>query len=243
MTPVFLLLGAFGLLAWLESRHSSMSGAGAITTGRITGGPGGGLGSAGADYATGEKFGLQAVSAIPLVGPILAQQAGKIIGMITQHHVQALAAEGKALNDATPRAMQTFALIVQAAAQGQITTFSQALQLVQNTVDLWYGEVRAIQRGVWHYRGYNSLASFLNSDFAVTYAHFPERVPPDPFDDQTPNPCNGACSLGHYFLERRAAIVLQAVNEILAGKHGRLVLSQVPPHATQQGFPPQSVTY
>ncbi len=242
MIPIFLLVGGIALFAVLEKRHAT--GSGAITRGNIvTGDPGGGLGSAGADYAKGEQLGLKAVTAIPVVGPMLAQLGHDIMGMISQHHKQALAAEGKALNDATPRMIQTFALIAQAAAQGQITDFTQATQLVDRTIGLWYGEVRPIQRGNWPYRGYRDIGSFLNSDFARTYAQFPERVPPDPFDDRTPGTCNAACSMGHYFAERNGAIVLQTVNDILHGGHGTMILPNIPAHATQQGYPQTSVTY
>jgi hypothetical protein len=140
--------------------------------------------------------------------------------------------------------MQTFILIVQAAMNGEVTDFSNAQGLVQQTIDLWYGEVKPVQKGIWHYRGYQNLRSFIGSPFAVTYAQHPEQVPPDPFDDKAgPNPCNGACSLGHFFLERRGAVVLQVVNDILLGNHGVMVLSAVPAHETQQGYPAQSLAY
>lgn len=189
------------------------------------------------------KTGGELAKAVPIVGSIVGIGLS-VYAMISQHHKAALANEGKALNDATPRAMETFVLIVQATIKREITTLAQAQSLVQQTIDLWYGEVKPIQRGVWHYRGLQSINSFIDSSFAVTYAQHPEQVPPDPFDDRNaPNPCNGACSMGHFFLERRGAIVLQVVSDILAGRHGVMVLAAIPAHETQQGYPQVSVTY
>lgn len=189
------------------------------------------------------KAGGEFAKAVPIVGSIIGIGLS-VYSMISQHHKAALAAEGKALNDATPRAMETFVLIVQATVRHEITSFAQAQSLVQQTIDLWYGEVQPVQRGVWHYRGYQNLSQFIGSNFAVTFAQHPEVIPPDPFDDKAgPNPCNGACSLGHFFLERRGATVLQVVSDILAGRHGAMVLAAVPPHETQQGYPQTQVTY
>lgn len=189
------------------------------------------------------KAGGEFAKAVPIVGSIIGIGLS-VYSMISQHHKAALAAEGKALNDATPRAMETFVLIVQATIRREITSLSQAQSLVQQTIDLWYGEVQPVQRGVWHYRGYQNLAQFIGSNFAVTFAQHPEVIPPDPFDDKAgPNPCNGACSLGHFFLERRGAIVLQVVSDILAGRHGTMVFAAVPAHETQQGYPETKVTY
>ncbi len=189
------------------------------------------------------KAGGEFAKAVPIVGSIIGIGLS-VYSMISQHHKAALAAEGKALNDATPRAMETFVLIVQATVRREITSFSQAQSLVQQTIDLWYGEVKPVQRGTWHYRGLASINSFIGSSFAVTFAQNPASLPGDPFDDAvSPNPCNGACSLGHFFLERRGAVVLQVVSDILAGRHGTMILAAVPPHETQQGYPQVSVTY
>lgn len=227
------------------------------TLAQLQGGNGGpsssslvGFSAGAASSGVGAAAGLGLISAtgnlakaVPIIGSVIGIGLG-VYNMIAQHHAAALAAEGKALNDATPRAMQTFVLIVQATMSGEITTFADAQSLVQQTIDLWYGEVKPVQKGLWPYRGYRAIRSFIGSPFAVTFAQHPEQVPPDPFDDKAgPNPCNGACSLGHFFLERRGAVILQVVNDILLGLHGVMVLSAVPPHETQQGYPAISVAY
>jgi hypothetical protein len=240
VNPVFFIVGGFALLALLESRHSAISSPGTIQTGSsVIGNPSGGLGSAGSDYATGEQLGLKAVAAIPVVGPALAQGASDIIGMITAHHKQALAAEGRALNDATPRLIQTFALIVQACAKGQITAQAQVNQLADRTVLLWYGEVNPIRRGSWPYTQAHLQANETYADSwkagAVGVQHTQEAHPPDP--------CNAACVMGHYFAERGAWLVKFSCQDLLAGHHGSVSFPQIPAYATQKGYPQVSVTY
>lgn len=180
--------------------------------------------------------------AVPIVGAIVGIGL-TIYGIISQHHKQALAAEGKALNDATPRAIQTLVLIVQATLAREITTASAAQDLVNQTIAAFYGEVRPIQRGTWKY---------LDTDFAAnqTYENSWKAGAPGVQHTQDalksnwpPDPCNGACVVGHYFVERGGKVAMAAVNNILAGLHGTAVFPTIPPYQTQQGFASVTISY
>jgi hypothetical protein len=167
-----------------------------------------------------------------------------ILAAIAAHHKAALAREGQVLNSTDPAMLQALILVAQATIFFEINSLAEAKQHTDTIISDWYNQVRSIQRGTWHYRGYQNIGAFIGSPFATIYAQHPEQVPPDPFDDaHGPNPCNGACSVGHYFVERNAAIVLQGISDILAGNHGELVLPELPAHETQNGFPEIRLAY
>jgi hypothetical protein len=153
---------------------------------------------------------------IPIAGAVIGIGLS-IYSMIDAHHKAALAAEGKALNDAIPRAIQTYVLIMQGAAAKQITV-AQAQVYCDHIVSDYYGEVKPIQRGLW------------------------------PFDTDTeskhpPNPCNGACSVGHFHIERNRRMVMNCVADAWNGGHGICDFPQVNAHETQQGYPHTTVAY
>jgi hypothetical protein len=103
--------------------------------------------------------------------------------------------------------LQALILVAQATIYMEINSVAEAKAHTDTIISDWYNQVRSIQRGTWHYRGYQNVGAFIGSPFAKIYAQHPEQVPGDPFDDaHAPNPCNGACSVGHYFVERNAAI-------------------------------------
>lgn len=248
MPLVLWLVGGVALLAWLERQHGSLLGG--VSDG---GAPGtismqnlGGLGATNSGNATNQQImsGIdKALKHDP--DPTGISQAvlafgQKIMGFISAHHAAALKAEGKALNDATPRMMQTFALIVQAAAKGELTSQAQANKLADRTVSLFYGEVQPIQRGRWPYSGQDMSADYQK----VWKQRFqPATGAPGYKDYHAPDPCNAACVMGHFFAERNAYLVKYAVQDILAGRHGSIVFDQIPAYATQQGYPQVSVTY
>src|SRR5271157_4574018 len=107
----------------------SLTGQGLGTLGSVGAGGAGGIFGSGVAAA-----GTDVAKAIPIVGAVVSV-ATSIIGAITAHHQQALANEGKALNDATPRAVQTFALIVQGVANGEIKTLDQAQGYCSTTIN------------------------------------------------------------------------------------------------------------
>lgn len=258
-------LGIIGGYAFYNRKPSGAptAGAGSVTIGQqptslgqLTGGGGGrstsaiigtssGLAQTGVGLASGLgviKSGGEFAKAVPIVGAVVGIGL-TIYGLIAQHHKQALAAEGKALNDATPRAIQTLVLILQAAIAKEITSVSAAQSLVDQTIAAYYGEVRPIQRGTWHY---------LDTDYAAnqTYVNSWKASAPGVQHTQDalrsnwpPDPCNGACVVGHYFVERGGKVTMEAVKNIVAGLHGTAFFPEVPPHETQQGFPTVTVAY
>jgi hypothetical protein len=177
--------------------------------------------------------------AVPIAGAVIGIGLG-IMNMISAHHKAALAAEGKALNDATPRMVQTFQLIVQAAMNGEITSMTQAQGLVATTISAWYGEVKPIQRGTWHYTGAD-----MSADYVKVWQQRvqPPSGAPGYSDYHAPDPCNAACVMGHFFAERNGLLALYAVQAILAGQHGTVVFPVIPAYATQQGYPQIVVNY
>jgi hypothetical protein len=66
--------------------------------------------------------------------------AATVVGMIYAHHAAALAAEGKALNSADPRALQSMALVLQAVLAGEITSVGTAQEHLDQIVNDWYGD-------------------------------------------------------------------------------------------------------
>lgn len=183
--------------------------------------------------------GSMAASAIPFIGIGVAVVA-TIMGIISAHHQAALAAEGKALNTADPRMLNAMVMVLQALLAGEITTAAQAQQSLDQIVADWYGEVKNVERGTWHYTGQDMTADYQKVWIKHTQ---PPKGAPGYSDYHAPDPCNGACVVGHFFVERNRFLVLAAVTDALAGNHGQLVLPEIPPHDTQSGFPEILVTY
>jgi hypothetical protein len=153
---------------------------------------------------------------IPIAGAVIGIGLS-IYAAIDAHHKAALAAEGKALNDAIPRAIQTYVLIMQGAAARQVSV-ADARVYCDRVVNDYYAEVKPIQRGLW------------------------------PFDSDTeskhpPNPCNGACSVGHFHIERNRRMTMNCVADAWNGGHGVCDFPQVDAHETQQGYPHTTVAY
>lgn len=212
----------------LAKKIAALTGTGAGVAGSI-GGLAGGAGFAGTAAAT----------AFIGVG-IGAAVVGVVLGMISAHHQQALAAEGRALNDADARMVQAYALILQAVLQGEITDLSTARQHADQIVQDWYGEVRPVRRGTWHYTGQDMSADYQK----VWIGRFqPKQGAPGFSDYHAPDPCNGACVVGHFFTERNELLVLAAVSDALNGNHNVLILPAIPPHQTQSGMPEVRVVY
>lgn len=165
---------------------------------------------------------------------------GGILGMISAHHRKALAAEGRALNDADARMVQAYVLVLQAVLQGEITDLMTARQHTDQIVQDWYGEVKSVQRGTWHYTGQD-----MSADYQKVWIgrYQPKQGAPGFSDYHAPDPCNGACVIGHFFAERNELLVLAAVSDALNGNHNVLILPAIPPHQTQSGMPEVRVVY
>jgi hypothetical protein len=166
--------------------------------------------------------------------------AATVLGMLSAHHQQALAAEGRALNDADARMVNAMALVMQAVLAGAITSTAAAQQALQQIVADWYGEVKTVQKGTWHYTGQDLSADYQKVWIQRTQ---PPKGAPGFSDYHAPDPCNGACVIGHFFAERNSFLVMAAVSDALAGNHGQLMLPEIPAHDTQSGSPEVTVTY
>jgi hypothetical protein len=173
---------------------------------------------------------------LPFIG-IGISVVGTVIGMINAHHQAALANEGKVLNSTDPNALQAFVLVAQGCINGEITSVAEAQTYCHQIVQDWYSQVKSIQRGMWPYTGQK-----MSLDYASVWNHGPGSHDPSP-DAHPPDPCNGACVIGHFFIERTAFIVQDTVKDILAGNHGTMVFPAIPPHETQSGVPEIRMIY
>lgn len=193
-----------------------------------------GIGSSGF-AAAGTAFG----TALPLIG-VAVGLVTTIVGIISAHHQQALANEGRVLNSTDPNMINAMVMVLQAVLAGEITTAAQAQAYLKQIVADWYSQVKSIEKGVWHFTGQDLSADYQKVWIERTQ---PTAGAPGYSDYHAPDPCNAACLIGHFFAERNSYLVMVAVNDALAGNHGQLVLPDIPPHDTQSGFPAVTVTY
>ena len=184
----------------------------------------------GGAFAAGTALG----TAIPLIGIGIAV-VGTIVGMITAHHQQALAREGQALNGADQAAYKAFALVLQAVLNGEISDAGTAQQHVNQIVSDWANEVAPVQRGKWIFDG-----SDMSADYQKVWI---KRTQQPGSQYHAPDPCNGACVVQHFFIQRGSFLVMAAVNDCLRGNHGVLDLPAIPAHETQSGVPDIKVVY
>jgi hypothetical protein len=203
-----------------------------------------GIGSAGGiiGASTFGAAGTALGTAVPLIG-IGVALAATIISVINAHHQAALAAEGKALNDADPRMLDAMVLVIQGFLGGQIATPMDAQGYLKKVVSDWYGEVKGIQRGTWHYQDadYKANQTYQNSwkRGAPGVEHTQDALK----SNWPPDPCNAACVIGHYFTERNALVVMGAIQDAARGNHGLILFPAIPPHDTQGGVPEITVVY
>lgn len=188
-------------------------------------------------------FGTSTISvaiggAIPVIGVALAAGVA-IMSIIAAHHAQALANEGKVLNNSDPLMLNAYVMILQAVLAGEMTAdeVAGACTVVEND---WYAQVKSIQRGSWPYTGQDLTADYNKVWIQRTQ---PPAGAPGFSDYHAPDPCNGACVIGHFFAERNKFLVEAACADALAGNHGILILPMVPAHDTQSGFPEVDVIY
>lgn len=197
-----------------------------------------GIGSAGGIIG-GSTFGAAGTlvgAAVPIIG-IGAMVVMTVLGILKAHHAAALAREGKLLNETDPGMLNAFVMVAQAAVAGEINTVAEAKAHTDQITADWYSQVKPIQRGTWHYGApdWQGNQTYKNSwkKGAPGVQHTQDALK----SNWPPDPCNGACVIGHYFAERNAFVVLDTVQKILAGQHGVMVLPEIPAHDTQQGFP------
>lgn len=207
--------------------------------------PGGGL-STDTEIQTGVQTAANVLQHIPfppaqIAGAVL-QTIGTFVAMFTAHHAAALAAEGKTLNDSDPRAINAMVCVVEAVLNGEITTAADAQTRLQQVVSDWYGEVKKIQKGTWHYTLTPAQDPSLLAGVGVGGPGDPSPGSTAPIGKK-PNPCNAACTVGHCNIERNAAIASLTVTAILAGNHGVMTFPAIGAHDTQSGLPEVQVVY
>src|SRR5260221_1370680 len=143
--------------------------------------------------------------ALPFIGIGLVAVT-TILGAIAAHHKAALAREGQLLNSTDPAAMQAFILVAQAAMFLEINSVAEAKQHTDTIIADWYRQVRSIQRGMWPY-------TLTPQQDPTILTNQPDGGAPDWGNARAlgvrgrPDPCNGACVVGHSFIERGAAVV------------------------------------
>jgi len=197
-----------------------------------------GYGQQGLSAGAGIAGGLATGSIVPVIGTLAGLAVG-VISAIEKHHQQAVAAEGRALNENDPIAIGDFALTVEAAKAGQIN-YQQAKSYTDMIVADWYLSVKKIQKGTWHYQGSDLNVTHANSYASRSGPYGSSSKNPD---SHAPDPCNGPCVVGHYFIERGALITLAAVQHIQAGQHGSVTYPTIPPHDAQTGLPAKTVNF
>lgn len=185
--------------------------------------------------------------AVPIVGSIVGIGLS-VYNMIAAHHQQALANEGKVLNSTDSMAISDLVAIVNAVSSGQITTYANASQLIDTVVADWYLQVKSIQRGTWPYTLSTNQDPSILAGVGVGGPGDPSPGEVNWFGinisgDTRPGTCNAACVVGHYFIERDAAIAKLTVQAILAGQHGVMTFPKLPPYATQSGVPAMQLRY
>lgn len=206
----------------------ALAGAGVAATGGVATAVG--ATASGGAFAAGTALG----TAIPLIGIGIAV-VGTIFGMISAHHKQALAREGQALNGADAAAYKGFALVMQAVINGEISDIGTTQAQVSQVQTDWQNEVAPVKRGDWPFDG-----SDMSADYQKVWI---KRTQQAGSQYHAPDPCNGACVMKHFFIQRGGFLVMAAVNDCLHGNHGALVLPEIPPHETQSGMSAVQVVY
>ena len=172
---------------------------------------------------------------VPFIG-IAFVGISTIIGLISAHHAAALKKEGETLNKFDPLALEAMVLVVQAVICGEITTVEDAHRYLWQIVTDWYANVKSIQRGTWPYKLTTSQDPSILAGVGIGGPGDPSIGTKNWFgSSDRPDPCNAACTVGHYAIERTAQIALLVCQAIFDGHHGIMTLPAILPHDTQTG--------
>jgi hypothetical protein len=145
----------------------------------------------------------QIASKIPVVGGIVSS----IVGIFGAAHAQAVKVEAQTLSSAAPQWRSLLNSIVTTYNTGQIDA-TEASSYVDQAVQIWNTQVQPIKRGDWPYLG----SQLPEPTYADSYQNrsgpygSSNRNP----DSHAPDPCNGACVLGHYLVGREALLLKRA---------------------------------
>lgn len=169
--------------------------------------------------------------------------ASTVIGMINAHHQAAVANEGRLINATDLPTLNALVLVVQAVLSGEVTSVAQAKVYTDQIVADYYLQVKSIQRGTWHYTAKDptySTSSGADPEAGGWKAAYYKIAPAS---NRAPDPCNEACGVGHFYVERNVWIVLEVIGNILAGLHGVMVFPAIPAAGPRNPVPQISLVY
>lgn len=135
----------------------------------------------------------QGLNFIPVAGPALAAVATTIVSLFAKAHLEKVKVEAQTLSAAVPQWRSLLLGTIDAFNAGQIDA-SSAVSYVEEAKGIYYEQVKNIERGTPHPPG-------IGPDPAYSGPH--GRFAPI-------DPCNGACSVGYFFVEPEAAMVESA---------------------------------
>ncbi len=173
--------------------------------------------------ATAESLGVKALSAIPVVGPILSQLAGTVIGIFGASHSAAVAQEASTLNTASPAFLSQCQAIMAAAENDQITS-TQAITYLQQAQATYYSTVAGIIHGA--HSCTPTCAYTGGSSQPVHYC-------------STSGSCNAACAIACILIEP----TVRALTAILKAGAGSYTTPPTPNNGAIQGTPAVQFNY
>lgn len=244
-------LAAFWFL--LQRRQAAMGGSGIggqyegnsfvigseVTAGNLGGSNtgalvGGGIGLAGGAAQNVASI-LKKAEAVPIIG-IVASIGSQIASAFTQAHVAAMKKEAGTINAALPNFIKQVQQVMDALEQNALTE-ADAIAYLQQAQDDYYTTVSGIIHGQWQYQG----SEFPEPTWADSY-----KSRSGPFgsssknpDSHAPDPCNAACVLGHYMVERTVV----GLTKIIKAGGGTMVIESFPNNGMIQGTPAVQISY
>ncbi len=162
--------------------------------------------------------------------------ADQISGLFTQAHQAALAKEANTLNNATPTFITQVEQVVTALNQGGITE-TEAISYLQQAQSIYYETVSTIIRGRWVYAGSQFPEPTWSDSYQNRSGPFGSKNP-NP-DSHAPDPCNAACVVGHYFIERTVV----GLTRIIKAGGGTITIEASPQNGQIRGTPSVTITY
>jgi len=178
---------------------------------------------------TGGLVKAAAVDPEPITKSILAG-AAKISGFFTAAHQRAVAKEAATLNNANPIFLNSVQQVVDGLNAGVLDS-GTASNYLDQARDNYYATVQSIIKGHWPYQG----SEFPEPTWADSYEH---RTGPfgshdsNP-DSHAPDPCNAACVLAHYLVER----TVYGLKKVIAAGGGQVVVEPFPNNGVIKGTP------
>jgi len=162
--------------------------------------------------------------------------ATSISSVFTAAHEAALKKEASTLNNVNPTFLNEVVQTMAALNRGEISE-GQAVGYLQQAQADYYTTVEGIIRGRWPYQG----SQFPEPTWADSYENRggPFGSSSKNPDSHAPDPCNAACVLGHYQVER--AVV--GLTKIIQAGGGSMTIEAFPTNGLIKGTPAVIVGY